>query len=394
MRQTSGGRADAAFLTAVALGILLVVALGPLERRLELVRINDFSGYWAGGAALAAGADPYDPATWRGTVDRLGTQAPDTAVYGYTPWVAIAMRALAPLGLDAAAWLWMLGTVLAAIVAVRALLRELVPGEPLVHGGVGLAMFVSQPAFHSLVLGQWSYLLLAALAFVVLAIRRGHAAGAVIASLAFLAKPQLFVFTIVGIAWRALRGGDAAARRWVALAAALAGGVVVLTTLAMPHWVGAWLTHVAPVRVSRPATLPSALSDIAGAPGAVIGFALIAALVVLAARYPPRSDASLAAWLAVSSAGAIYSWSYDHLLLLVPIVLAGAALRDAGAARWRAIVLGALAVLVVISPALYAVAVLRHRESFSIAVPVLIAALILATLRPARSREVSDAGRP
>lgn len=376
-------RTDRAYFAAVALGILIVVALGPLERRLELAGSNDFSGYWAGGAALAGGADPYDPATWRATVDRLGTQAPDTAVYGYTPWVALAMTALAPLGLASAAWLWMIATVAAAVIALRALLRELLPGDALLHGAVGLALFVSQPAIHSLVLGQWSFLLLAALAVVVLQLRKERPLPATLAALAFLAKPQLFVLTTAGLIWRAARGGDAAARRWVAIAGTLALGVVALSTAVLPHWIGAWLTHVAPVRISRPATLPSALSDLAGSPGAIGGYVLIAALVILAARYPARSDASLAAWLAVSSAGAIYSWSYDHLLLLVPITLAGAALQARRGPQARRLVLAALGVMVLAAPLFYALAVVRQRESFSVAVPLAIAVLILVALRPA-----------
>ena len=96
-------RADLAFFAALVAGLLFVAFLGPLDRRLELVHDNDFSGFWAGARALVTGRDPYDAATWMGTTVALGTQAPDTAVYGYPPWVALALTPLALLPLEAAA---------------------------------------------------------------------------------------------------------------------------------------------------------------------------------------------------------------------------------------------------------------------------------------------------
>ena len=38
-------------------------------------------------------------------------------------------------------------------------------------------------------------------------------------------------------------------------------------------------------------------------------------------------------WLALSGAGAIYSWSYDHVLLFVPIVIACGVLAASGRER-------------------------------------------------------------
>ena len=91
----------------------------------------------------------------------------------------------------------------------------------------------------------------------------------------------------------------------------------------------------------------------------------------LASRFEPGSDPWLATWLALSGAGAIYSWSYDQVLLFVPIVIAGGVLVAAGreAAARRLTIGGALTFLLV-SPVLYAIAVIRHDETFSIVVPV------------------------
>ena len=59
--------------------------------------VNDYAGFIAGARALLAGESPYDPATWPTAWERLGTQRPDTTVYGYPAWVALLFLPLAPL---------------------------------------------------------------------------------------------------------------------------------------------------------------------------------------------------------------------------------------------------------------------------------------------------------
>jgi len=45
---TSARRAEVAFGAAILAGVLFIALLGPLDRRLERVHMNDFSGVWAG----------------------------------------------------------------------------------------------------------------------------------------------------------------------------------------------------------------------------------------------------------------------------------------------------------------------------------------------------------
>jgi len=375
-------RADFAFFAALAAGLLLVVFLGPLDRRLELVRDNDFSGFWAGARALVTGRDPYDTATWAATTLVLGTQAPDTAVYGYPPWVALALVPLALLPLEAAAWLWMIAGVVLAALALRALLRACLPGNAPAHAAIGLALLMSQPGFHALVLGQWSFLLVAALAAVVLALRRGHGGRAGLAALALLAKPQLVVIATIGLAVAALRGDPA--RRAAAVAAAGAAAIVVGSTLALPHWWPAWSAAVAPQRLAHPASLATALGDLLGGGGGPLALALTVAGVAAALAFRPGGDASLAVWLALSLAGAPYLWSYDHLLLIVPLVLAAGALATRDTAAATRLVVACAAVLLLASPLLYVLAVARHRESFSAIVPLAFFVALATACRPVR----------
>ncbi len=376
-------RADLAYVVAILIGVLFIVFLGPLERRLEILHINDFSGFWAGPRAVLAGVSPWDPANYPKARIAFDTQLDDATVLNYMPWTVVALLPLGLLPLDVAAWIWMALSMICAALALRALLREFLPGRAVVHGMLGLALFVGQPGFHTIILGQWALLLMFAVAAIVLAVRAGHARRAGIAALALLAKPQLFVWTALGLAIPALF--DARYRRFIAFAAVLAGALVVTAWLAFPDWFPAWLSDIPARRTGRSAVLLSAFGQLLGTPGRVLAIAVIGAGLVIASRFVPGSDPSLAVWLALSSAGAIYSWSYDHVLLFVPAVIASGVLAAAGRERAaRRLAIGAALTFLLVSPVFYAIAVWRHDETFSIAVPVALFVAIAWSLWPYR----------
>jgi glycosyl transferase family 87 len=378
-------RADAAFAIAIFAGILFVALLGPLERRLEMVHYNDFSGIWSGPRTVLVGVSPWDPTQYAQTAVAEGTKTPDAVVDDYMPWVVLALLPLGLLPLEVAAWIWMILSMTLAVLALRALLRTFVPGRPLVHAALGLALFVGQPGFHAVVLGQWALILMSALAAVVLMVRKGHARRAAAAALAFLVKPQLFVWTALGLGVSALF--DVRYRRFVRYALVLAGVVVVCAWLAYPDWFPAWLADIPPRRTGRSAVLLSAFGQLLGPAGRVVAIALIAGGIAFASRFVPASDPWLAVWLALSSAGAIYSWSYDQVLLYVPLVIASGVLAAAGRERaaTRLAVGGALT-FVLVSPAFYLLGVARHDETFSIVIPVAFFAAIGFALWPYRRR--------
>ena len=147
-------RADLAYVVAILIGVLFVVLLGPLDRRLEILHINDFSGLWAGPHAVLAGVSPWDPANYPAARIAFDTQRDDASVLNYMPWTVVALLPLGLLPLDVAAWIWMALSMICAAIALRALLREFVPGRALVHGMLGLALFGGQPGVLTIVLGQ------------------------------------------------------------------------------------------------------------------------------------------------------------------------------------------------------------------------------------------------
>ena len=376
-------RADRAYVVAILIGVLFIVFLGPLGRRLEIVHMNDFSGIWSGPATVLVGVNPWDPERYVKTAVALGTKVPDALVDDYMPWEVVALLPLGLLPLEAAAWVRMIASMTLSALALRALLREFLPGRAAVHGSLGLALFVGQPGFHTIILGQWALLLMSAVAAVVLALRAGHAGRAGFAALALLAKPQLFVWTAVGLAIAALT--DARYRRFVAFAAPLAAVLVVASWLLFPDWLPAWLSDILPRRTGRSAVLLSAFGQLLGTPGRVLALGVIGAGVIVASRFARGSDAWLAMWLALSSAGAIYSWSYDQVLLFVPLVIAAGVLAAAGREQSaRRLAIGGALTFLLVSPIFYGIAVWRHDETFSIAVPVAFFVAIAWALWPYR----------
>jgi len=381
---TSERRAEIFYWAAIAIGVVFIVVGGPLARRLELVHMNDFSGVWSGARAIVLGVDPWDPTKYYGFAVEVGTKTPDALVYDYMPWVAFAVAPLAMVPLEVAGWIWMIASMVCAALVLRGLLRAFVPARPVMHAAFGLTLFLAQPSFHAIVLGQWSLLLMSAVGATVLALRAGRPLLAAVPSLLFLAKPQLVVFTALGLAYGALRG--AVFRRYVIFALVLAGVVVVIAWLAAPpDWFPAWLDDIPPRRTIRSAVLPSALNQLIGPSGRYVAYALIALGAVIAARFGPGSDASLAAWLSLSNAGAIYSWSYDQVLLFVPAVITAGILTRRSERVGRRFALAAAGTLLIVSPVFYGIAVLRHDETFSVLVPLgfFVAIVLLLWREPA-----------
>lgn len=344
---TSGRRADIAYFTSLAVGAAVLVVLGFAQLRIDKLGTDDFATAWSGARALLIGADPYDVATWTDTVTRiLRRPLLDTAVYAYPPWVAFALVPLAFLSVETAGAVWSLLGISAAVVVVRALLRAYVPDRPLVHATVGALLVMSAPAVVALLLGQWPFVFVAMLAAIALLLRAGRPVAAGLVAVVMLAKPPLFVFAAVALAVRALWPGNSAVGRPFLITALAAGtATIAISWLIIPSWWPAYLIHVAAHQVTiEPVTIQTLFITLFGPGGTWLAPPVLLAMVAAGLRFHPLSDGWVPVWFALSSAGVVYSNTYDLLMLVVPIVLAAGAL----ASRQRAalvIVAGAVLLL-------------------------------------------------
>lgn len=379
-------RDDIAYLTACAGSLVALATLGPLRRRIEMVGEDDLSRIWAGPRAVLIGADPYDPATWAATAVALGTQLPDTPVYIYPPWVTLALLPLGALPLPVVSAFWLVAGLALAIVALRATLQALLPGRPLEHAVAAVALLLSWVGMLNLIIGQWGHALIAALFAVVLALRGGRPGLAGLAAVGFIVKPQLFVLTAPALAIRALwpEAGRAPARagvRFLVTAAGVAAALVAVSWILLPSWWPAWPQLVAGRQIQPDAdTIPALLRTLAGPAGLAVAPIAILALMAVALRFHPLSDGWIPVWTALSIAAAPYANSYDQVLLAVPIVLAAGALHPTSPRASRVVLLAGAVVLLVLTPAMYEVALRRRSESLGAIVPLAVFAIVTASL--------------
>lgn len=392
---TSRKGCDIAYGVGVGLGLLIVLFSGFIALREQRVATNDWSEIWAGPRTLVLGRDPYEPTTWVEDAQRVQGQKPITPVYGYPGHVLLALLPFGLMPLEVSAFVWGTMGIAFAVLGVRALLRAYAPELPVVHTLAGLTLFASQPGIATLHNGQWGFLLLAVVSVIVLGLRGGHErrAGAAL-SLAALAKPQLFFVSVPALLRVAAARGYARTIGW---SAAVAFVILAISVAILPRWPGEWaqvLIGRLPVRPQATA-LPTALADLFGLPGLILGAVLIVALAVAVVAFDPHSDAAIAVALAASAVVAPYTWSYDQLLLIAPLVIASGLIARGSRARAIAVMCTGSALLLLLGTALHGLyGDARGSESYNGVVPALVAFLLVFALWPARRASTTRAETP
>jgi hypothetical protein len=380
------GRDDLAYAAGVALGAIILVASGYADRPPEVVMHNDFAAFWGGSRTIIDGADPYDLAAYVATITRFGTEhPPGYNFYAYPSWVAVAFIPFALLPVPVGSAIWTIGGIVAAVFALRLLLRQCCGGVPVIHTLAGLTLLASQPARLTVLVGQWGFVLLAATAAAVAWLSAGGAARAGASASLFVVKPQLFVGSALGLAVAAIARGHA--RRFLGAALGITAFAIVVSLIALPDWPSAWRSTVPNVVLPDPpqtTTTFTLLYGVFGRGGIPIAIAVIVAATLLVLSFRPQSDGWLAMWLALSPVAAVYAWSYDQLLLIVPLVIAtGIALR-----RSRRVAVGAAIAWVLLldvgATALGVVGARRDSESSSAVIPLIAFALVTALVWPER----------
>lgn len=393
MRKTApglGGTAPAthwSVLLAYGLGLgtgaAAIVGLGFLGLLMRTYAGSDFAGFWAAPRMYLNGIDPYDPAVYGAAVAQLGVQSPDWTIFGYPPWVVFALLPFGALPVGTATVIWTIGGGVSAMTGVWMLLRAAAPGSRLIAAVAGALLFGSPPAIYSFLQGQWSFFLVGTSAAMMALFIAGRHRSAGLLSAVLLLKPHLFLFTAVGLTRSAFARHRAGA---VAVAATAALVVIGVTILARPTWFSHWLLQIPDRAAShRMVTLTTALGDVFGL-GNWVALALLLAAFLAALTFDPRGNASLAVWTALSSTAVIYGYSYDHLLLVVPLVIASGVAHEISVRRGRVLTLLGGSVVYVGELALHQVAAARPDQSQSLnaLVPLAVLALVILALWPAR----------
>ena len=197
-------------------------------------------------------------------------------------------------------------------------------------------------------------------------------------------KPHPFAF--LGIAL--LVSATWPERRRLALGALCTAGPLVFATVALrPGWYTEWLGSAVGLAASpRSNATVWTLDRVAGLPswsGPAVAALVIGAFAIWFARVRPPVATAFVVAIPVSLAVAPYGWSYDQLLLLVPI---GVALAAIGGLAGRALI---ALVATVLPWSLYVLAFRRGGEELSVITPVLVFALLVGILGTERRRSAS-----
>lgn len=347
----------------------------------SMYRDRDFIQYWLAGRALIAQRDLYDPAVWRALHAEAGSSGSEIVagsgfIYPLPTAVIAIPDALLPVAIAAPAWL--VAQLAAAIAALGFLARRAFttrldrPGSALLALGA-----LAQPAVGIAIAGgNVVGFTLAIVAGALALISRGHvvAAGALLGLAAI--KPQaLLLFVPVLLTAIPL----SRARRLAAGAAASAGGLVLVGLWLRPDWITAWVVSAGRL----PGTTPQAnLWGSATGEWRPIGWLVAAALLVgfiswWRARRPafiPLMGAALALSLFVAP----YAWSYDQVLMLVPLlVLVGWTLQTG--ARGRVIGFGLLTLFTAVSWWLHLASFARGNEALIGVMPLVVFVAVILT---------------
>jgi hypothetical protein len=309
-----------AFVLGLAVGTMILIGAGMPDLHRTASSHADFSYIWAGPRTLLDGADPYDAAQWSSSVARLGTQPyADPAVYSYPPYVALALLPLGALPLPIADQVWLWGGLAAAAVTMLLVLRAYAIDSAAMAFVAALVLLVSQPATFAFHDSQWSFLLVAALGLVAIALRRSGRLALALGTALLMAKPHLAAIPLGGLGWQAWRRGD----RWVAVTIAIvAAGLIAISAVVGAQWWIAWLAEVPRARAAEPniTVLPRALELLSV--GAPVAYAAMALAGIAAVASDPRRSTGVALWMALGLIVTPYARSYDHVLLVVPGLIA------------------------------------------------------------------------
>jgi len=377
--------ARAATLAALLLGSL---ATGVVASRAQDYRLQDFDCLRGAAVLVLDGRDPYDPPTWAvatGLPAAAAGEARRTSCLGrrfaYPLWTAVAMVPFALLPYPATAALWVALNAAAALGGTLLALRA--AGGPWRAAPLAIALVTaSQPFALTVWSGQIDGLVAGLVGLSAWALARRWDARAGTALALALLKPQLLAVTVPALAARAL-----ALRRPRALGGlALGGGVLLAASLAVrPGWIGPWLDETTGARLAIARLLPTAWGFAADLTGTAAWGALLAgALAVTVARLardrvaartvPAGATASAAELVALAAALSLvvtpHAWSYDHLALAPAWAMLVARASVATGAGRAALLATTVVVASALPWSLYAVALARATETWSVLVPV------------------------
>jgi Gpi18-like mannosyltransferase len=346
------------------LGLLLTLASYALAVRLVnsidyLKYGTDFSSFWMSAKLILQGKSPYDIVAWGQGFQRFSLGYLLTPVFLYPLPLALLLTPLGWLPFQSAYIVWVTFSLLMILASMVFLLSlETNPRRKLFFVPLLIEMMLFRPTILTLTQGQVSGLFLFVLALCAFLFQKGKWfwGGFLLGLLALKPNLGLILIVLVGI-WLLLN------KKWMALCGTLVSGIFLLIAglIYNPAWVTQYL-HVGSTKLSQ---------TFGGSPtvwglGALISHNQIKTTLILGslagllilfgffwsilrAHAVLRPVSVLALAVSVTLLVTPYTWTYDQLLLILPLSALILAMDRRGARfLWSAGIFLALDVLVVI----------------------------------------------
>lgn len=305
--------------------------------------MSDFVEYWAAGALMLAGQNPYDPALMLAVERSAGYTGNRALLMLNPPPVLTLVMPFALLPYRPAAVLWLVFNV-AALLWSCSVLWKLAGGSRQATWIVLVSSVIFVPTLFALLLGQISILLLLSVALFLRFVRDGRMIAAGAATTLLLVKPHVvYLVGVALVAWW-LRQRD-----WRVILGVALGGIGVLVPLAFnPAIYGqfAELTRNESLSHFSTSTLGTLLRLAAGDPSRfglqfvpmVLGFAYLATRFRRNRGTKWDWEREMPLLVTVSLATAAYGWVFDQVVLLVAAISMFAVATRSGGIRLVAMV--------------------------------------------------------
>lgn len=371
----------------IALGVVLLALLFYLNTFVGHTagqpHINDYMLVHIAGSALRNGLDMYDPAQWDAAHRLFGNGYTDNAIFIYPPPMALIFAPFSLLPPMAGEVVWLFFCQLLLAVSAYWLLRGVDLSRPRRFALVVACIVFFLPTINAWWARQHSFLLLffLAAAYMLLMRRKDWAAGAFLALAALRPSPVLF------LAW-AIMGWALAHRRWRVWISTAASAVALyfIGVLVRPGWLQVWIEHTVgsdgklDTYQAYVPTLWGLLADLGAPAWSLIGGVVSVGLAIFSIwwmrRYKHTNFTSVVLlFVPLSLFLSPYSWNYDFILLLIPLLLIVRHAEHSAPELRRRLWPWLLAVTLALPYALRVVAMLRGRDTLSALLPLAVWAL-------------------
>lgn len=283
--------------------------------------VADFIAFWSASRLTLSGGNPYDSQTLHEVQLATGLGNEEPMLYFNPPWTTIIMMPLALFPLRLARAIWATTSLLMLIVAGVWLRNIFWPNTSrMAHRVAILIPILFVQGWEAVAIGQLSPLVLLGLVGAMRFYPQRPALGGVLLVLA-LVKPQLVMGALVLLGLRALI--DRSWRFFAGIAGVL-GTLLLILTVTRPNWPADYLSVFSelPLFWATPtiATLMRALFPTS--PVVELFAAIAALLMVPLALWTIRSrswNEGVGMAVLLTMLLTIYSWDFDHIMLLIPL---------------------------------------------------------------------------